>query len=199
MKSGRRKSKQRKLPAFAEELISMAEDVLSHESPSPQEKETLQFWMDQLVSSVDDLMDIFAAHDALLMGLSLGSPAVVLPEFFHSGAEMLLNGALSAAFMISSHAGENPIKARLDREAKKENTAPATLMKIANSNRINDVIISVGEPVWTKFQTLTANGIANKIVDAVNEKLKSQNLKTMKPDTIARRVKRLRTNVRPSR
>jgi len=58
-------------------------------------------------------MNIFAAHDALQMA------AVDWNEPFDPHATMWLNVALSAAFMISSRAGENPISARLDREAKK--------------------------------------------------------------------------------
>ena len=109
MKSERRHSERRKLPAFAKELISMANDVIAHADLTLEEKETLRQWRDQLRDAVDALMNIFAAHDALQMA------AVDWNEPFDPHATMWLNVALSAAFMISSRAGENPISARLDR------------------------------------------------------------------------------------
>jgi len=131
-------------------------------------------------------MDIFAAHDALQIG-------AVWEEPFDPHAEMLLNGVLVAAFMISSHAGENPIKARLVRES----AAKATQARKAKSKKTNDLIQEECKR-FDHHQSWATNRIATAIHPSLNEKLKSQNLPSMGISAIGKRIRSFRTNVRSS-
>jgi hypothetical protein len=187
MKSMRRHSERRELPGFAKELISMADDVISHESLSPQEKEELRIWRGHLVSSVGQLMEIFAAHDALQMG-------AVWDEPFDPHAEMLLNEVLSSAFMISSLAVENPITERLTRKANKERAAYASRARSSPSERSDPFIITEEKRLSGKHPDWSIRRIAGEISDL----LKAQGVREMTMEAVRSRLKKLGTTARSS-
>jgi hypothetical protein len=187
-KSSGGRSKRKKVPTFADELVAMANDTISLDLLTPEEKERLTLWRDQLNDSAKALENIIAAHDALQSG------AVDWSEPFDPHGEMNLNIALSAAFMISIHAGPNPIKARLIRE----NAASATQVRIDKSKMVDDLVVDVGRDLWTRHSTWANDRIADNILDELNKKLTEKNLPVLKKDAIRKRVKRLRTNGRPS-
>jgi len=110
MKLARRRAKQKTALTFAEELSATANDSISLDILTPEEKQALAYWRDILNYSVKSLETIIAAHDALQMGADWDEP-------FDPHGRMVLDGAMVAAFMVSIRTSDNPIKARLNRKA----------------------------------------------------------------------------------
>jgi hypothetical protein len=179
----RTRPKQDKLAAFAEDLLAFAKNAVTADLLFPDDAQAILFWRNQLARSAKALKDIFEARNAL------GPDA---PS--DSDGELWLNCALSAAFVIGSRLSDSPIKARLIRDS----AARATQARKASSSLTDEVIVSVGLPVWTRHPRRSHHWVAGEIFDDVNQKLKEQHLQTLKIDAVRKRVKRLRTDERAS-
>jgi hypothetical protein len=169
---------------FAEELIAMANATISLDILSPEEKETLGFWRDQLRDSAKDLERIFAAHDALQLG------AVDWNEPFDTNGVMTLNAALSAAFMISSHAGGNPIKIRLDRER----AARASRARSSVSEKNDSFIIAEEKRLSHNYPELSERSIATNISKSLKNRGEEKTMYAVR--SRLRKFKKLRRSAR---
>jgi hypothetical protein len=102
------------LIAFAAQFAELALDGAGSSKLTPDEKEDLRQWADQLTSSVESLADIIDHHQAALaQGINGGYPRGVAGP-----ASNILAQALTAAYLIGSRAVRNPITDRLEKEAK---------------------------------------------------------------------------------
>lgn len=187
-KPSTKRPKRQKASSFAEELDSMASDIISRDDLTPDEKQRLKAWRGHLNHSIEALEQIIAAHDALQLGATDWS------EPFDPYGKMLLNIALSAAFMISSHAMPNPIEARRVRE----NAAKATQARLDKSKKIDALITDAGSDLWSRHRGWSDERIAANILDEVNRKLEERKYRVLKTDAVRKRVHYLRINGRPS-
>jgi hypothetical protein len=178
------KSPRKTLTTFAASLEELAVDASGHADLTKSEKEELRRNAEQLMSCVESLANIIDAHDSKL-GFR-HAPYVGGTAF--PGHEILCC-ALSAAFMIGSRAIINPIKTRLDKEAKKASVAHARLSEEKESEAIDKAILDLAAPIWKlrpscqKSAGLTASAIReslNKVLD-----------RPLRKDTIERRVRNL--------
>jgi hypothetical protein len=108
--------------------------------------------------------------------------------------EIMLWQALGSACLITSFLVESPLQVRAIRE-RIERATEGTRTK---SRQIGDVIAAEADKVLRRQPAATVGRIASLIERPVNERLEALRLSTLKPDTITRRVKRHRMNIRPS-
>ncbi|HZL39659.1 MAG TPA: hypothetical protein VFC45_05185 [Pseudolabrys sp.] len=180
------------LHALTKSLAEMADHVASLDILTDDEKETLVLNRDQLGGSVDELTNIFAAHDALQMGDTKRNKP------FDPHGPMLLSVALTAAFQIGSRAVENPIMKRIEQQAKKARTAHATQVRLSTSELTTRLIRKLIEPILNKTPGLPNASVAEKILNPLNEHLTHDGKRALKLDTVQRKIKKLRTTVRSS-
>jgi hypothetical protein len=108
--------------------------------------------------------------------------------------ERILWQALGSACLITSFQVESPSQVR----AIRERIERATEGTRAKSRQIADVIAAEANKVLRTQPAAKAGRIASLIERPVNEQLEALRLPTLKSDTIIRRVKRHRMNIRPS-
>lgn len=200
----KRKKKFEGLRAITSQLVVLADNAVAFDKLTDVEKNTLERQRDQLRDSVDELIDIFVAYDAV---------DHEMPNYPH--APVLIHVALAAAFMIGSRAIQNPIMRRIEQEARKASTAPATRARSSKSETATRFISELMEPILKKAPGLPDASVEQKIrvqlkekIDFLNkendEKSKVQgrkptkHLKLWEPDTIQRKIRKQRTTARSS-
>jgi hypothetical protein len=178
------KSPRKTLATFAASLEELAVDASGHADLTKSEKEELRRNAEQLTNCVEMLANIIDTHDSKL-GFR-HAPYVGGTAF--PGHEILC-GALSAAYMIGSRAIINPIKTRLDKEAKKASVAHARLQREKESTKINEDIMRLAAPLWVRRPHLRkrAGATASEIAESFNKGRDHQ----LAENTIERRLRAL--------
>jgi hypothetical protein len=179
------------MPKFVEILVDLADKTIALNVVEINEKPIIRKWRDQLINSVNDLMNIFAAHGALQRHADR-------QVAFDPDGPTHLKNALMAAFLISGCAFKSPIVERLQREANHARAAYATKGKKEKSKIINDTIQDICGPALQKKSKLTDNALADKHQDEINKFLAEKGVRTLKPDAIRKRLNKLRMNGRLS-
>jgi len=145
--------------AFPRTLRHLAEEAAAHPNASDKEKKVLREAVEQLDMSSERLANIFAAHDALLMGDDWREP-------FDPDSPIHLAIALAAAFTIGGRVISNPIVGQA-------RAAHARQKRELESKKIDAVILRHAERLWAQNATApnSAGFTAAEIIDAVNREL----------------------------
>jgi hypothetical protein len=160
------------------------EDALRPETKAAEKQDILES-VDSLVASVEDLLGIFQAHDALQMGLKSREP-------YDPGGHAHMLAALGAMRRIAQLTTLNPIAIRLEKDVINGRTAHARSTQAPGLDVKNKLARDAIEPALKKHPDWADERIAKSIKDKLNIELKRNNIRELDTSAICKRVTKLR-------
>jgi hypothetical protein len=170
---------------YVKSVTDLAEEDILRSDVKESEKQNIRESVDSLRISVEYLLGILQAHDALQMGLEWREP------YNPSGHAHVLS-ALGAMRRIAYLTTLNPIASRLEKEVKNGRAARARSTQAPGLDVKNKLARAIIEPVLKKHPDWPDKRIADSISEELNTALKRSNLRKLGPSAIRDRVKKLR-------
>jgi hypothetical protein len=103
-----------------------------------------------------------------------------------------LTSHLRAAFLVGSWAKESDV--RLVRQAEINAKMARVRQASAPQSQLKDeIIVELGQPIWSLHPRYKSERISREIMDGVNNQLQERGIREMKIDAIRKRVSKLRT------
>jgi hypothetical protein len=102
----------------------------------------------------------------------------------------LFVGAASASFAIGGFALSNRFQMRI-----MSNTASATKARILRSGLIDELIVTIAQPLWLRHPRRSAHWIAHETISILNAELLKLRLPLMKTDAVRKRLKKCRAKI----